>query len=421
MSTSSAPQPSASETTRFDQLTSKVAHAHTRRSALRLLGLTLLGGASLSLGVTPTSAKDRDKSHHRANRSKPGGRKTDGTSELDRRKQARSEDAGRTPRVSGGTATPQGKYPFAVSIRANRPDGSGILCTGSLIDRSHVLTAAHCTFDRSRNQTFPVSAYTVTVGQVDRTITTCTGCRKQVTAVAVDPAWVSADTIRPHDVAVLTLDAPVDPSIARPIALIAPDQGRLDDGGQVVTVAGWGITTTDGAASPVLREAPLTVLDDANCRADDATQFCTAVSSGRDACSGDSGAPLFANAGGFVQIGVVSGGVAGCPSPGNEGEVYTRLDHPSIRAFIQQAAPESAIPACATCQASDTCCPPSPAFPRGSCAPQGAACPPAGAASASKQDRSEQATDTTSQQRDKGRKSRTGHPKRAPHASGRRD
>ena len=49
-----------------------------------------------------------------------------------------------TPRIVGGTAVPNGKYPFMAYIELYG-NGKGIgACTGSLIDRDSVLTAAHC-------------------------------------------------------------------------------------------------------------------------------------------------------------------------------------------------------------------------------------------------------------------------------------
>jgi hypothetical protein len=204
-----------------------------------------------------------------------------------------------------------------------------------------------------------------------------------VTAVTVNDAY---------DLAVLTLDSPVEPSVARPIPLIFTDQHSLDSAGQRAIVAGWGITkTTDREGSTLLREAPLTVRGDEYCaqHADILSEFglCTAVESGRDACSGDSGGPLFVKhdgfVGGYVQIGVVSHGPKYCPSEGGAlGEVYARLSNRFINAFLRDAAPEAGgTTACATCRAGDTCCLPTREFPRGFCAPRGVACPPVGASS----------------------------------------
>jgi len=460
----------AMATTRFDQLTTDVARSHTRRSALRLLGLALLGGASLGLAVDPTSAKNRGNTRgHREDRLKPGGRKTDGTPEPGRRKRPSGEDSGRTPRVSGGATVHKGKYPFATSVTLNvaaedsvKPgDGYTYSCSGSLIDPTHVLTAAHCTINKKARPLngglpFELDAYTVLVGQVDRSPLTCAKCRKGVTKVVADEAY---------DIAILTLDSPVEPSVARPIPLIFTGQHNLDASGQVATVAGWGRTTTDEPADGLLREAPLTVRSGELCASDIGILpeyvLCTAVEGGRDACAGDSGGPLFvkhdAFAGGYVQIGVVTWGPKGCPSASSTyGQMYTRLSNRFINALIRGVAPEAGgSTACTSCQVGDTCCPPSPEFPRGFCALRGVACPPvgaspeppppacatckpgqrccprspqfpdgfcasaavacppAGAVRAKEHDRPEQAADASPRKRGKG------HDKRSKHASGR--
>src|SRR4051794_1462821 len=73
-----------------------------------------------------------------------------------------------TGQIAGGTPVPPGTYPFAAFIRVALDDGDGFFCSGSLISPSHVLTAAHCTFDDVARASVPVSAFTVVVGQVNR-------------------------------------------------------------------------------------------------------------------------------------------------------------------------------------------------------------------------------------------------------------
>src|SRR5215207_9183860 len=49
-----------------------------------------------------------------------------------------------SPMIVGGTAVPNGKYPFMVYIELYRNGKRSGFCGGSLIDRDSVLTAAHC-------------------------------------------------------------------------------------------------------------------------------------------------------------------------------------------------------------------------------------------------------------------------------------
>ena len=69
------------------------------------------------------------------------------------------------PRIVGGTAVPNGKYPFMVYIELHRNGKVIRACGGSLIDRDSVLTAAHC-FDPSRPLPVPTTAL-LTVGVTD--------------------------------------------------------------------------------------------------------------------------------------------------------------------------------------------------------------------------------------------------------------
>ena len=236
----------------FDSVVRSIARRGSRRQAMCGLALALAAFA-------PGAAAARDRRHDQAPR--PAAARRDG-------------HTGLTGQVAGGTPVPPGRYPFAVSLHMRGVEW-GFLCNGSLLDPSHVLTAAHCTIDPLAGTPFPPSAYTVVVGQVDRTTTHCAACHKRVTAIVVAPAME-----HPHDVAVLTLDAPVEARIAQPIALINRDDPSRDGAGQRAIVAGWGLTTTGGSASPVLMEAPLTLLADAACGNDPATQLCTAIEGG---------------------------------------------------------------------------------------------------------------------------------------------
>ena len=53
------------------------------------------------------------------------------------------------PRIINGTRTTRGAYPFMVSVEYHLGNGSLFpFCGGSIFDRSHVITAAHCIEDQ---------------------------------------------------------------------------------------------------------------------------------------------------------------------------------------------------------------------------------------------------------------------------------
>jgi secreted trypsin-like serine protease len=49
-----------------------------------------------------------------------------------------------SPMIVGGTAAPNGKYPFIALVKLYRNGKPYASCGGSLIDQDSVLTAAHC-------------------------------------------------------------------------------------------------------------------------------------------------------------------------------------------------------------------------------------------------------------------------------------
>lgn len=270
-------------------------------------------------------------------------------------------------RIVGGVPSPPGKYPFMTFIEIDIGGGRAVACGGSLLNPTHVLTAAHCTEHPTTGAPFPASAYTLLFGQVNlRNGFRCPSCLRGVTNVAVHPGW-NQDTFV-NDAAVLTLDAPVAATLAQPIQLVTADAGG-ETAGRAVDIAGWGTTFSGAlAGSKVLREARVNLTSDADCAAaypsfDAAVMMCAAAA-GRDSCQGDSGGPLFeplsqtttlaaarkhqnkhkrkrrppqpVPAVPALQIGVVSFGV-GCADPDFPG-VYTRLSDPTTNAFIRNAA-----------------------------------------------------------------------------------
>jgi len=209
------------------------------------------------------------------------------------------------PPVVGGQDAPPDAAPFTVALL----DGDQLVCAGVLLAPDVVLTAAHCT----------ITADTVLAG----TLTLDgPGERRAIDAVSRHPDW-SSDT--GLDVAVLSLDAPVD---GVPTAILAGPCDTSIQPDQAARVYGWGSTQSDGLGySSTLQQGPVTVTDPA-CTADSA---CRDVPGGEllasapsvDACVGDSGGPLVDADG--VVIGLVARGVDGETACG-PGGVYTRTD-----------------------------------------------------------------------------------------------
>src|ERR687898_1608814 len=135
-----------------------------------------------------------------------------------------------SPLIVGGTAAPNGKYPFMAALLDKRRPGDAfdeLFCGGTLIDKDSVLTAAHCLVNPKPDK------LQVVVGR-----TALNQNRGQLRSV-------SHRFIHPHyngngyDAAVLNLSRPVKG--IKPIKLATAKQNNLEKPAHILRVAGWGV------------------------------------------------------------------------------------------------------------------------------------------------------------------------------------
>ena len=238
----------------------------------------------------------------------------------------------------GGTAVPDGKYPFVVALLDKRYGSTAYqqqFCGASLVDKDSVLTAAHCVRGNV------ASNLRVTVG---RTVLGSTqGQIRNVSRIKIHGSY-RPQTNQAYDVAVLKLSSPV--TSPRPIKLATASQNGLETPGRKATVAGWGNTVaqpvsgSNGGSYPSrMREARVPVVSDTSAKQTYGSRYVptlmvAAGATGKDTCQGDSGGPMFAYVAGsgYNQIGITSCG-AGCSAAGYPG-VYTEVNNSSVRNFI---------------------------------------------------------------------------------------
>jgi V8-like Glu-specific endopeptidase len=108
--------------------------------------------------------------------------------------------------------------PWSVVVSVDT-GAEGIQCTGTIIDPTHILTAAHCMFDEDTNLEFSTSDMEVFAGLVSSSGLS-SAQEQDVASVRVMPGYVSGGTDDTHDIAELTLTAPLvfNASVA-PVAL----------------------------------------------------------------------------------------------------------------------------------------------------------------------------------------------------------
>jgi secreted trypsin-like serine protease len=316
-----------------------------------LLVLSLLAEAFVPLVSTAAPKADKDAS---ISRFEPQRHKNDKKDRL----KLRGVDA----QIVGGTIAPPGKFPFMAGVVEVTDEGEFLICGGSLIDPSFVLTAAHCVTDEF-GVPFPAEDFEVIAGEENLLNLTDENFR-EVVDIVVHPGWDPQDPEAPldNDVAVMELDGAFPGSIAQPIRFVGSGQTSLDGPGREAVVAGWGQTSANPqSGSDQLREATLELVSGGTCgdifsEFDSSIMLC-ATAPNRDTCFGDSGGPLVVKEQvgtkkkkrkkgkhrkhkkkripifESVQSGIVSFGSEECDTAG----AYTRLTAPGINDFIVDA------------------------------------------------------------------------------------
>ncbi|MBW4720208.1 S1 family peptidase [Saccharothrix obliqua] len=215
-----------------------------------------------------------------------------------------------TPYIVGGTRASVSEYPWTVYLASS---SGGQFCGGTLVKGNKVVTAAHCTVNRSAAST------RVVWGREDKQ--SSAGIVASVTNIWVHPSYRTATS--GYDVSVLTLDRNIT-SAYLPLASSADT--ALYAAGTSTTILGWGTTSSGGSASRYLLKANVPVVADTSCRQsypqyNSSAMVCAGYPrGGTDTCQGDSGGPIVA---GGKLIGATSWG-RGCAQAGYPG-VYARI------------------------------------------------------------------------------------------------
>lgn len=242
--------------------------------------------------------------------------------------------------IIGGTAIQVQAAPWTVFVQQTS-GSTRFLCTGSVVDASHILTAAHCLFDGNNNLA-PPSAFLVRAGISNFTTPLPSDLEQDrpVSQYRVHPGYSSTGQPNPDDVAVLALATPLDLSGPAVKAVALPAPNSPFPSGATVSIAGFGKQTPTAASSGPLASLTGNVDPQGDCGGGpnsgfiefNAIELCEASSSSA-VCNGDSGGGLVTGETTPTLIGVVSAGAPGCDVGSHS--LFTYTGAPEILAFIQ--------------------------------------------------------------------------------------
>ncbi|GAB6019329.1 Transmembrane protease serine 9 [Chamberlinius hualienensis] len=220
-------------------------------------------------------------------------------------------------KIIGGQNAVVGQFPWQVSLQYNNGTDNVHFCSGALIDRKWVLTAAHCLHGSAVGHQIKATGFEAVAGITNLDDSIGTEQRIQVESYIIN-ADFDQSTLQ-GDIALLNLTAPFELKYAvEVISLPSLKQSSCCR----ANVSGWGASTPGGDTTNRLQWLEMDIISDADCQTMLAghnlveAMICT-YQNGNGPCDGDSGGPVVAltsNSSAYYLVGVVSWGVL-CGDP----------------------------------------------------------------------------------------------------------
>jgi uncharacterized protein (TIGR03382 family) len=245
--------------------------------------------------------------------------------------------------ILGGVPATVGEYPTVVAIEVG-----GGLCTGTLITKDWVLTAAHCVtpavvgLSTQQEVTASIRVHFNTIN-----VFQSPGMVVMAQDSIPDPGF-NINDLGHNDSGLIHLATPVTGVTPVPLNFVASAAPI----GVMVTMVGFGATAVGGGGQVGVEYVVMQQSE--SCATDgggsDANLLCFNQVDGKGKCEGDSGGPSFAMIGGkLIEVGITSFGDQNCSMFGAD----TRVD--AEKPFILQHIPQLQCNADSDCPHGDEC------------------------------------------------------------------
>ena len=239
-----------------------------------------------------------------------------------------------SPAVVGGTQIPITQAPWAVAVTAKVSADEVAHCSGSILNASEVLTAAHCVFDEAGDRVPPESIY-IQAGVSNFEALELEQQEIPVKEVRVHPYYVripDATQANPDDVAVLKLERAIElNATAEPIPLSAA--GSILAEGAAVSVAGFGEEEPLVKLTGALNLIGMKIVPSQECGGEADALFVCARTADGSVCFGDSGSGLTIPGSAATLTGVTNTVEEKCADGALGG--FANVAAPEIRDFIE--------------------------------------------------------------------------------------
>ncbi|HWB23174.1 MAG TPA: trypsin-like serine protease [Gaiellaceae bacterium] len=247
-------------------------------------------------------------------------------------------------RIVGGTAVQIQSSPSTVYLQLQDSPTTAYRCNGSIIDSLHVVTTAYCLYTASGTEATPAALLVEAgISNLDAQAPTDALQSRSVTAIRIDPFYTPVASSFADDVAVLTLESPLDFSGPAVKAVALPAAKTPLPGGTPVSIAAFGRETFNVPPSGQLESMSATVEAQTQCgdytgdtlfANQNSTVMCFKGSSSTTTCNEDGGAGVLTTGGTPTLVGIAISPTSGTCEIGGQ-NTFLYVAAPEILDFIE--------------------------------------------------------------------------------------